>query len=83
MNYLAIVNVMPHKELLDPQGKTVCKNLNQTGLNQILDVRVGKRIEVHIESASQEEAHSIIEAACKNLLANPIMEYYEISIQAI
>ena len=71
---------MPLKELLDPQGKAVLGGLKNLGLQGIEDVRIGKHITLQIEAATKEEAERIAEEATKKLLANPVMEYYEILI---
>ena len=75
------VKVMPLKELLDPQGKAVMGGLGNLGLKAIQDVRVGKNISLQVEAGSADEAKSIAEEASKKLLANPVMEYFEISVQ--
>ena len=72
---------MPLKELLDPQGKAVMGGLGNLGLKAIQDVRVGKNISLQIEAASADEAKSIAEEASKKLLANQVMEYFEVSVQ--
>jgi len=78
MTYEVYVNILPLKGLLDPQGKTVHQGLNKIGLNQVADVRVGKRIVMHIDAPSESDARSIAEDACKKVLVNPVMEGYEI-----
>lgn len=80
MLYNILVKVMPLKDLLDPQGKAIQSGLNNLGLVNIKDVRVGKNIQLQIEATSDAEALAIAEDASKNLLANQVMEYYEISI---
>ncbi len=80
MIYLADINVMPLKELLDPQGKAVHHGLNNLGLKEVSDVRIGKHITLKIESASQEDAEKIARTACEKLLANPVMEYFEFTV---
>jgi phosphoribosylformylglycinamidine synthase len=80
MKYTVQVKVMPLKELLDPQGKAVMTGLSNLGLKNVEDVRIGKNITLQIEAASQEEAQKLAEEASKKLLANPVMEYYEISV---
>ena len=80
MKYLVEINVMPHKALLDPQGKAVSNGLIRIGLTQIDQVRVGKRITLTLEAANAAEAESLAENACKKLLANQVMEYYEIHV---
>jgi phosphoribosylformylglycinamidine synthase len=69
---------MPLKELLDPQGKAVLGGLQNLGLTSIQDVRVGKHITLQLEAGSESAARAAAEEACKKLLANPVMEFYEI-----
>ncbi|HEX4374610.1 MAG TPA: phosphoribosylformylglycinamidine synthase subunit PurS [Puia sp.] len=73
------VKVMPLKELLDPQGKAVIGGLQNLGLKNINDVRIGKNISLQIEADSESQAKQIAEEASKKLLANPVMEYFEIA----
>ncbi|WP_126247637.1 phosphoribosylformylglycinamidine synthase subunit PurS [Chitinophaga rhizosphaerae] len=81
MTFTAHINVMPLKELLDPQGKAVLGGLKNLGLGNVHDVRVGKHITLQIDAASREEAQQIAENACQKLLANQVMEFYEVNIQ--
>jgi phosphoribosylformylglycinamidine synthase len=74
---------MPLKELLDPQGKAVLGGLKNLGLGAIEDVRVGKHISLQVEAASEEEARSLAEEASKKLLANQVMEFYEIKVDSL
>ena len=67
---------MPQKALLDPQGKTVHQSMQLLGLTQINGVRIGKHITVELEAESMEEATAKVEKACKELLANQVMEDY-------
>jgi phosphoribosylformylglycinamidine synthase len=71
---------MPLKELLDPQGKAVKGGLESLGLNGIEDVRIGKNITLQIDAENPDEAKQIAEDASKKLLANPVMEYFEIYV---
>lgn len=80
MTYTVQVKVMPLKDLLDPQGKAVMGGLSSLGLNGVTDVRIGKNITMQIEAASGDAAKAIAEEAAKKLLANPVMEQFEISI---
>jgi phosphoribosylformylglycinamidine synthase PurS subunit len=80
MKHTIQVKVMPLKELLDPQGKAVLGSLGNLGLKGIEDVRIGKNITLQIEAASKEEAQQVAEQASKKLLANPVMEYFEILV---
>lgn len=81
MNFSVQVKVMPLKELLDPQGKAVMGGLRNLGLPAVKDVRIGKTIELQVDAGTPEQAKAIAEEASKKLLANPVMEYFEISIQ--
>ena len=72
MKYAAHINVMPLKELLDPQGKAVSTSIQ--------DVRIGKHILLHVEAANPEEAKAIATTACQKLLVNRVMESFEVSI---
>ena len=78
MTYTIQIKVMPLKELLDPQGKAVMSGLQNLGLNNVEDVRIGKNISLQVNADSEEKAKQIAEEASKKLLANPVMEYYEI-----
>jgi phosphoribosylformylglycinamidine synthase len=80
MNFSVQVKVMPLRELLDPQGKAVMGGLQNLGIKTVQDVRIGKTIQLQVEAASSDEAKKIAEEASKKLLANPVMEYFEISI---
>jgi phosphoribosylformylglycinamidine synthase len=78
--YSIQVKVMPLKDLLDPQGKAVLGGLQNLGLKEIDDVRIGKHITLQVDAASEEAARQVAENACKKLLANPVMEFYEIEM---
>ncbi|CAN5776770.1 phosphoribosylformylglycinamidine synthase subunit PurS [soil metagenome] len=81
MMYTAHINVMPLKELLDPQGKAVMSGLGNLGLKQITDVRIGKHITLQVEAASTDDAKKIAEEAAKKVLSNQVMEYFDVQIQ--
>jgi phosphoribosylformylglycinamidine synthase len=80
MIFTAQIKVMPLKELLDPQGKAVLGGLQNLGITAISDVRIGKNIVLQVEATTAEEAKLIAEEATKKLLANQVMEMFEISI---
>ena len=71
---------MPLKDLLDPQGKAVLGGLISLGLQGVEEVRVGKHITLQIEAATEAAARQVAEEASKKLLANPVMEFYEIEL---
>ena len=71
---------MLKKEILDPQGKAVTGSMKNLGLSEIQNVRIGKHITLEIEAENETIAHAKVEQACKNLLANLIMESYSFKI---
>ncbi|MBS3915125.1 MAG: phosphoribosylformylglycinamidine synthase subunit PurS [Bacteroidetes bacterium] len=80
MKFLAEIEILPLKGLLDPQGKAVSHSMPSIGLQNVHDVRVGKFITMEIEANDHQQAEETAEVACKKLLANLIMESYHIRI---
>ena len=80
MIFTVQIKVMPLKDLLDPQGKAVMGGLQNLGLNNVSDVRIGKHIDLQIETENKEAALVTAEEAAKKLLANPVMEVFEITL---
>jgi len=80
MKFQAEIDVMPKKEILDPQGKAVTGSMKNLGLAEIQNVRIGKHISLEIEADTEEVAKAKTEEACKNLLANLIMESYTFKV---
>ncbi len=80
MTFTIAINVMPLKDLLDPQGKAVLAGLHNLGLKNTEDVRIGKRITLQIAADSEQEAIAIAKEATEKLLANQVMEQFEISV---
>ena len=78
MIYTVHIKVMPLKNLLDPQGKAVLAGLHNLGLSNVEDVRVGKHITLQVDATSEEAAKVVAEEAGKKLLANAVMEKFEI-----
>ena len=81
MKFTAEIDIMPHPELLDPQGKTVLNNLKNLDLSGFADVRMGKHVSMTLEAASEAEARTAVETACRRLLANLIMENYSFELK--
>jgi phosphoribosylformylglycinamidine synthase subunit PurS len=79
MIFTVQVKVMPLKDLLDPQGKAVMGGLQNLGIKNISDARIGKHIDLQIEAADKNEALVIADEAAKKLLANPVMEFFELT----
>lgn len=78
--YIAKIKITLRSSILDPQGKTVEHSLKSLGYDKIEGTRVGKYIEMKINTDSKEEAECIADKACDKLLANPVMEDYEFEI---
>ena len=80
MKFQAEIDVMPKKEILDPQGKAVTGSMKNLGLAEIQNVRIGKHITLEIEAENEAIASAKTEEACTNLLANLIMESYTFKV---
>jgi phosphoribosylformylglycinamidine synthase subunit PurS len=81
MKFIAEINVMPQKEILDPQGKAVKLGLHNLGIDDVSDVRIGKHITLALDADSEAAAQQQVETACSKLLANMIMEDYTYSLK--
>jgi phosphoribosylformylglycinamidine synthase subunit PurS len=81
MTYTVQVKVMPLKELLDPQGKAVMTGLKNLGLPSVSDVRIGRNIQLQVDAESEDKAKQIAEEASRKLLANEVMEYFEVELK--
>lgn len=66
--------------ILDVQGAAVKRALGGLGFADLNDLRVGKLIEVDVDAASHEQARARVDAMCRRLLANPVLEDYTIEI---
>ncbi|MCF8259030.1 MAG: phosphoribosylformylglycinamidine synthase subunit PurS [Flavobacteriales bacterium] len=82
MKFQAEIDVMPLKELLDPQGKAVSSSMKNLGLPEIGNVRIGKHITLEVEAANEAEAKVKVDKACMELLHNRIMESYRFELKA-
>jgi phosphoribosylformylglycinamidine synthase PurS subunit len=80
MKFVAEINIMPHKALLDPQGKAVGNSMPNIGLTTVNSVRIGKHITMELEASNEADAKEKVDTACKKLLANLIMESYDFSV---
>jgi phosphoribosylformylglycinamidine synthase len=78
--YHASIDIMPHDNLLDPQGKAVSGSMKNLGLAEISGVRIGKHITLQVEAQDKKSAEAKVEEACKKLLANLVMEKYSYSV---
>jgi len=83
MNFIAEINIMTKKEILDPQGKAVKLGLGNLGIQNVEDVRIGKHITLNLSANDEVEAKKQVETACQKLLANLIMETYQYELKAV
>ncbi|MCC6372502.1 MAG: phosphoribosylformylglycinamidine synthase subunit PurS [Bacteroidia bacterium] len=81
--FIADIDVMPLKALLDPQGKAVTGSMKNLHLSEIENVRIGKHITLEITADSETAAKAKVDEACKKLLCNQIMEFYEFKLTSI
>lgn len=79
--YKAKVNVTLRPSILDPKGKAAHHALQNLGLNEVQQVRIGKFIELDVDAEDVAAARKIVESACAQLLANEVMEDFEITIE--
>ena len=75
----ATVLVRPKAGILDPQGEAVENSLRQLGF-PVGEARVGRVIDLDVDAATTDEARGAIERMCERLLANPLVESYEIEV---
>lgn len=76
--FRAAVHVVPRRGLLDPQGKAVADALHSLGFGGVQSVRVGRHIVLEVDAASAAAAERAVREMCERLLANPLIESYEI-----
>jgi len=76
----ARVHVMPKPGVLDPQGKAIHHALESLGFSGVEDVRQGKLIEIDLAEDDAAAARERLEAMCEALLANTVIEAYEIEV---
>ncbi len=78
--FKAEIKISLRKGILDVQGKTVEQALHSIEFQDITSVRIGKFVELNIQAESIAKAKSMVEDACKKLIANPIVEDFQIDI---
>ena len=81
--YKASIHVTLRPSILDPQGKTVHRALDELGYDRVEEVRIGKYVEMMIDEADREQAEQVAREACERLLANPVMENFTISLEEV
>jgi phosphoribosylformylglycinamidine synthase PurS subunit len=76
------VRVTPRRGILDPQGKAVGGALASLGFGGVKEARVGRLVTFRLDAASEEEARERADAMCRQLLANPVTEDYDVRVHA-
>lgn len=79
--WLARIHVSFKPVVLDPQGETVLNGLHQLGFADVSRVRVGKLFEITLSALDQAAAEDTVRQMCERLLANPVIERYDYSVQ--
>jgi len=80
MKFLAKIKITLRKGILDVQGKAVENALHSIEFPMISNVRIGKFVELEVEANDIDQAHLLVDSACKKLIANPIIEDFEIEL---
>ena len=77
--YRVAVHIVPRRGLLDPQGKAVADALHTLGFGSVQDVHVGRHIMVDMDAVDTASAERTTRDMCQKLLANPVIEDFEIA----
>lgn len=78
--YLAKIRVTLKASVLDPQGSTVSQSLHALGYDEVRDIRIGKYMEVTLDSADQQVAEERVREMCEKLLVNTVIETYSFEL---
>ena len=76
-----VVDVMPKREILDPQGKAVLGALPRLGFEGVRDVRQGKRFEIDVDGEADDARLADVRRMAETLLANPVIEDFTVSAE--
>jgi phosphoribosylformylglycinamidine synthase PurS subunit len=76
----ALVRIYPRPEILDPQGKAIGEALARLGFDQVSQVRAGKSFEITLLNVTRTQAKPLLTQMAERLLANTIMEEFDIEI---
>lgn len=80
MRYLASIKVLLKDGVLDPQGETIGRALHDLGFNSIFTTNTGRIFKLEIDAETEAQAKQIASTAASKLLANPVIERYEVEI---
>lgn len=82
MRYRVSIHIVPRDGILDPQGHAVADALHSLGFPQVRDVRIGRHVVVNADADTPDAARDAVRAMCERLLANPVIEDFEIAAVA-
>ncbi len=75
------VRITPREGILDPEGETIARALRNLGYEGVERVRAGRLVNLRLEAAGAEEAREAVQAMCEELIANPVIEDYEVRVR--
>ncbi|MEM8559848.1 MAG: phosphoribosylformylglycinamidine synthase subunit PurS [Bacteroidota bacterium] len=81
--FIATVRVTLRPSILDPQGKAIANALHDLGYDAVQSARVGKTVVLEIDAADADAAHALATEAAEKLLANPVMEDFAVTVEAV
>lgn len=79
--FKGIVEIALKPGVVDPPGVAIKESLHSLGFNEVESVRMGKRVEVHLNAANREEAEKQLQKVCEQLLVNPVIEEYTFYVE--
>ncbi len=78
--YTVEVRITPRQGILDPEGETIARALDNLGYAGVSSVRAGRLVRMEVESPSEGDARTTVEKMCEELIANPVIEDYEVRV---
>ncbi|MBM3941854.1 MAG: phosphoribosylformylglycinamidine synthase subunit PurS [SAR202 cluster bacterium] len=81
--YVARISISLKPTVNDPQGRTVLGGLKNLGFASVSDVRVGKYLEVRLDSQNRAQAEAVVREMCQKLLANPVIEDFKFQVEEL
>jgi phosphoribosylformylglycinamidine synthase len=83
VRYTVRIDVTHLPGVLDPQGATVERALPALGYDNVSDVSIAKTIRLALDAPSESAARDQVEAMCQQLLANPVIERYNVELEEV
>lgn len=78
--FAAEVRITPRRGILDPEGETIARALDNLGYEGVASVRAGRLIRIELTAADADAARERVERMCEELVANPLIEEYEVRV---